>query len=172
MPITVTFWRLPEEEKAFVEFLEKDPRVVAFRAENRSPISELPLESPSQILRYDDRLVFLALKPHVDQIRCVEYDRDGESRFGIDATNSPVITYKRNGYREPGKLGQSVIAAYLEAVTTNKEELYSKPDEFAKWAKSVASWVRRNTPEWHQYKTYRMTKKVSDSLKNGLELVP
>lgn len=172
MPISVTFWQLPEEEENFIEFLEKDERVVAFPAESRKPVSELSLEVPSRLTRGDEPLILLALKPHVSQIKSVEYTQDGSKLFGIDATNSPVIMYERGAFREPGKLGQSVIAAHLEALTEDGKGLRRKPDEFCKWAQSVAKWVRRNTPQWHQYKSYRITGKVADAMTEGIELVP
>jgi hypothetical protein len=44
-----------------------------------------------------------------------------------------------------------------------------QPDDFLKWGKKILAWLRKQTPERHG--TYRVTSKVADALKSGLEIV-
>jgi hypothetical protein len=59
----------------------------------------------------------------------------------------------------------------LDKLSEDKTTLIAKNDEFTSWANSVVSHVRKRTPKWHEYKTYRITNRVAEAVENGLELV-
>ena len=50
--------------------------------------------------------------------------------------------------------------------------MLEKPQEFVKWAKKVVRWVYKVAPKWHQYKNYRVTKRVKEAILNeGLQIL-
>lgn len=172
MAINITFWWLSEDEKEFLNFIEKEGRVIALPLENSAPVKEDLVCSPSQLIdRENCSQMFLTLKPLLAEVVYVQYEMNGKTLFGIDAVNSPVISYSRSVFREENILGQAAISAHLEKLTDDKKKLVQKNDEFISWTKSVFSYVRKSTPEWHEYKTYRITKRVTEAVRNGLKLI-
>jgi hypothetical protein len=171
MPMNITFWCLPEDEKEFLSFIEQDNRVVALPLENSSPlIDKEQIRLPSQLIDKEKvSRMFLVLKTHLEQVKYIQYEKDGKTLFGIDAVNSPVVSYSRSIFREKNILGQGSISAYVDMLDANKK-LVAKSDEFTLWAKKIISHARKKTPKWHEYKTYRITERVDEALREGLAL--
>jgi hypothetical protein len=170
---SIAFWYLPDDEDELLQFIDKDNRAVVVPLKSAVPISEELVCSPSQMIAKENPTrMCLILKPHLSQVRYVKYEEDGETLFGIDAVNSPVISFRRSLFRERDKLGRGSVSAHLEKLVTDKKALIAKPDDFISWTKSVMLHIKKMTPKWHQYKSYRLTERVAEAMKNGLELVP
>ena len=105
----------------------------------------------------------------------MQFAANGEAveRFRVADMPSPVIGYQRGREISPGKLTPSNLYAYWEFPATTHSSMVAKPEEFVSWAKKVFQWVYKATPCWHEYKSYRVSKRVKESiLDEGLEIVP
>lgn len=172
MPAAVTFWRFPEEEEEFVRFLESSGPVVGVpkgKVQDRSKLTLLPL---NELLAQDPSSVLIGIRGVLKDLPIRAYpDENGES-YGVLFTHVPVLTYRRGRLLAPNQLGASHISGDWTVLSEDKKSVLDQPEEFVKWGKTVLGWVRKHTPEWHQYKTYRVTNKVAGAIKSGLEIVP
>jgi hypothetical protein len=57
-------------------------------------------------------------------------------------------------------------------LSEDQTAILDRPAEFVRWGRKVLGWVRRQAPEWHQYRGYRVTTKVAEAIKSGLQIVP
>lgn len=171
MRIVVTYWGLPEEEQSFLDYLEKTGEVLAVVKQN-SPSRESFIPRPvREVIKDDPQSILLLLGGHRDLLKVVPFQKEGATWYGVHAMKSPVIDYLRGQWRGPNRLGQSNIAAYPDYPDEKGTRLIPHPESFVNWAKKTAAWVRKFTPYHHQYKNYRITAKVKEQLKQGLELV-
>lgn len=172
MAINITFWWLLENEKEFLKFVEKDNRVVALPLESTVPKNVDSVCKPHELIEKQNvERMFITFKELLPEVKYIQYEKGGKTLFGIDAVNSPVITYSRSVFRKQNKLGQGAISAHLNRLTKNEINIEKKNDEFVTWAKTVIARARKSTPKWHQYKTYRISEGVAKAIENGLELV-
>jgi hypothetical protein len=172
MPTVVTFWRLPEEETPFLDYLENSGAVLGVATQknpSRDALKALPLREAFQD---DPSVVLLLLAEHRDLLHIVPFQQDGAIWYGVHAMKSPVIDYARGKWRGTSRLGQSNAAFYSDYPDESGKRMIAHPAEYVDWAKGVAKWLRKSTPFFHQYKNYRITKMVEERVKNGLELVP
>ncbi|HCS91249.1 MAG: hypothetical protein N838_07140 [Thiohalocapsa sp. PB-PSB1] len=163
---------MPEDEAEIFEFIEKDDRVAALLLEYEATVQAEELCPPRQLIeRTNCERMFLVLKCHFDEVKFVQYEKGGKTLFGIDAVNSPVVSFKRSLFREKNKLGQGSVSAYPKKLIANNQELVEKSDEFNKWAKGIVSHIRKKTPNWHEYKNYRISERGSKAQEQGMELI-
>ena len=167
----VTFWRFPEEEDEFVRFLLSFGPVVAApkgKVRDKSLLTPIPL---TELLQQNPPQILLWLPTLVEDLPIRSYpDEDGES-FGVLFTRVPVLTYRRGQFRPPNQLTPSHITGNWTVLSADQSRILRQPDDFIKWGKKVLAWVRKQTPEWHQYKNYRITKRVSEAIRSGLEII-
>ncbi len=172
MAVNITFWYLPEDEKEFLDFIKKDERVVALPFENTTPVAKSELSTPDQLIQRENcAQMFLTLNSLLEEVKWVGYESEGKKLYGIDAVNSPVISFSRSVFRGENKLGQAAISAQLEKLTKNRKNLVDQKEEFISWVNKVFTFVRKSTPEFHQYKSYRISKRVIEAKQYGLDLV-
>jgi hypothetical protein len=172
MAVNATFWWLPDDEAEFLSFVENEGRVIALPLELSAPVTEDLAYSPKQLIGRDQSArMFLVLRSHLQQLEYVPYDKDGVTLFGIGAINSPVVSYKRSVLRESKTLSQASVSFYSDRLSADQKSLVAKQTEFTAWATSIVSSVRKKTPQWHKYKSYRISNRVADALEQGLELV-
>jgi hypothetical protein len=71
--------------------------------------------------------------------------------------------------RDGNKLGQSNLSAYWAYPNQTGTQMVQKDAEFVRWAKSVFSWVQRETPERIDCNghAYRATKRVLSAVRAG-----
>ena len=128
------------------------------------PVAELLSEAnPDRVL--------LGLPEDADRL----YVETGKTRdgtfFGASARTSPFLDYSRGRLLDTHRLSQSNLAGYWSWIDPATKQTLDKSDEFVRWARSVMQWVRRSTPEWHLYKNYRITQKVAEAVREGLQIV-
>jgi len=167
----VTFWRFPEEEDEFVRFLLSSGQIVAVpkgKVRDKSLLTPIPL---TELLQQNPPQILLWLPTLVKGLPIRSYsEEDGES-FGVLFTRVPVLTYRRGQFRAPNQLTPSHITGNWTVPSADQSRILHQPDDFIKWGKKVLEWVRKQTPEWHQYKNYRITKRVSEAIRSGLAIV-
>ena len=84
--------------------------------ESSSPTFEGDVYSPCQLIEKGNpaRMV-LVLKRELEEVVFVPYEKEGRTLFGIDAVNSPVMTFSSSVLRGTNKLGQASISAAAAA---------------------------------------------------------
>ncbi len=174
MPSVVTFWQFPEEEQQFIEFLNGTGCVVAFPSGPVETESELvPQPLNDYISRYDPDQLLFGLEDFAEKRIVKQVEFEGQPRFCVTSMDSCLVGYRRGNFRDGNKLGQFNLAAYWTRLSDDGKSLVNKDRTFKKWAEKVFSWVREATPEWHQFKTYRVTRRVKEALLKGeIEIIP
>jgi hypothetical protein len=175
MPRAVTFWRFPDEEARFLDYLDKTGEIIACTHE-RMPEPTSPLLEPRPIRQLIDEQdpISMAFGPRafMDMAQIDEFELDGRISYGRWYTRVPLMAYTRGKLYEPGRLGHTnlVFDSWRSSGTLDDPSFTPQPPEFVAWGKRVLNWARRHTPRVVAYK--RMTERVFAELDGGLELVP
>jgi len=166
MPSVVGFWQLPSEEAMFFRYLARGGDVVAIRHREAVPDPSVirPLSVADLIGRQDSDRVYLTLQSVVAEplpLHRWEPESSGEPvRYSLPV-GFPAIVYDA-GRLADGQLSQSNASAYPSQA----------PAVVAAWMRRVFGWLRRATPHWHEYKSYRVTVLAAKAALDGLLLVP
>lgn len=143
MAIAFTFWQMPEEELAFLDFLDSTGVIVAYPDHwVKTEAEALPTPVRAYLAAHNPSQVFLGLDSgQLDVV--VEPKIEGEEKFlSVGLIPSCLIAYSRPCFRSAYHLGKSNLAAYLE---TYKEGVkHAKPEWFHSWAKQVFSWAKKH----------------------------
>jgi hypothetical protein len=165
MGMGFTFFRLPEEEPPFLEFLSKTGDLVAFPFEPGMQGEELLIPHPlfEYIAEADPSRVVIS-------IRSIAVDpTTGRARGpSIHPVSAPTLSYTRGAFRDPATLGITNLAACSTVIDEHRRQV-KQPDEFLAWVKKVMAWARRHapvqiTPGW------RATEAVAARMKEGLKV--
>jgi hypothetical protein len=170
MANVVTYWRLPEEEQTFVEYVTKQSEVLGVaqqRAKNAEALTPRPVH---EVIKQNPATLLLLRAEHRDLLKIQEFEWEGSPHFSVDTMSSPVIAYQR-GERDANRLEQSNLSWYSNYPNDKGNRLIAHPKSFVDWARRISAWVRKETPFHYQYKTYRMTAMVNEGRKKGLDLV-
>jgi hypothetical protein len=173
MAAVATFWWFPDEQEPFLNYLGESDHVVALPFGAFGDKAEIQTQPVSALVGSNNpRQVLLCLAEQTSQVRLVNAPPGPSGKsFRISLVDSCVIAYDRAVFIGANKLAASNLAAYWEYPNATKAEMIDKPEGFVNWAKKVFQWVYKVTPEWHQYKTYRISKRVKQAIKEGkLEL--
>ena len=172
MPQVLTFWQLLEDEARILSMIEGIEPIICFPAgwlDDPNQVCPVPLISfLSEGGASGFRICPASL---VQLVEVEEHDFSGGPRWGTTIRRSPLIDYRRGQLR--GRLlALSNLAAHLERLTSDKANLVRKPDAFLAWCKKVFTIVRKETPGWYKFKSYRLTKAAAEaSLSGTIELV-
>jgi len=165
----VTFWWFPDEEPPLVEYLLADGIDRAFvgdRARNRAAV--LPQDLREAMATTAEHLL-IGPPALIDQVTVRELEDDTGSLYVIAMRASPLLSYRRPKLTSSKRLTSGNLYAYKGHF--EGDTYVDKPDEFVDWVKRVLAFVRKATPERHRYKSYRITKRVAEAIRNdGLEL--
>jgi hypothetical protein len=165
----VTFWRFPEEEEDFIRRLESSGPVTAVAAGWERDPSSLTTPLPvRELIARDPSEVLLSLPEFMRELPISAKETESGTLYFVRWWEAPALSYSRGAWRAPNRLGACNMWADWHVRLPDG----GRPDEFVKWGKKIFAWLRNQTPEWHQYKTYRITGKVADAIKSGLEIVP
>jgi hypothetical protein len=166
MASVVTFWQMPGEEERFLRYLAGSGEVVAIRHREAVPdpaaIRPAPIEEV--IGRTDAGRLYLTLRAVTTgplPLHRFEPASPGKPILYSLAIRFPAIVYDA-GILADGRLSSSNAAAYPSQA----------PAEICAWMRRVFAWLRRNTPHWHEYETYRVTEQAARAALEGLALVP
>ena len=172
MAVTVKFWRLPEEEPAFTEFLESSGDIVAIPWQKVSDPSLLRPRPLSEVISQDLNSILIGLRQTIQNPRINTFHDDGKESYAVPAPELPMLIYRRGKWIDVNKLGSSNVSGDWTRISSETGRIVDHPEEFVKWGKKVIQWLRKQTPLWHDYKTYRITPLVAEAIKRGVELVP
>jgi hypothetical protein len=172
MAVTLTFWRLPEEESAFIEFLESSGDVVAIPWQKVSDPSLLKPRPLSEVISQDSDAILIGLRHTIQNPPINTFRDDGEESYAVPARDLPMLIYHRGKWNDVNKLRRSNLSGEWTTISPDTGRSVDQPEDFVKWGKKVMQWVRKQTPLWHMYKTYRITPRVGEAIKRGVELLP
>jgi hypothetical protein len=170
----VTYWQFPDEETAFLNFLHTTGTVVAIPSHPVDGEDELrPQPLMEFIIRHDPDQVLVGLEEHAVQRVLEPIVLWGKPQLCVASASSCLVSYRRGKFRDTSKLGQFNLSASWRCLNETQTALLDKDPGFKKWAEKVIRWVRKSTPEWHQYRGYRVTRRVKEAIERGeLGIVP
>ena len=174
MASVVTYWRLPDEEGQFLDYLEKTGDIQACvhgSVSRRDGLRPRPLRDLLQTDEFED--ILFGPQEFMAQSWIDSVVHEGRTLYSRSYRQGPLICYTRGGFRTPQQLAQSnlcfVSSCWVsDGANPDLDHSQPQPPEFLAWAKNVLSWVRRHTQP-HGY--YRATPRVLAEVENGLELV-
>lgn len=172
MASVVAFWQLPEEESAFLEYLESTGDIVGMpwsKVPARALLEPTPLQT---LISRDPDSVLLGQRELLGEMPINTFNEDGSTTYAVSVSKVPMLIYRRGKWRAKNKLGGSNLSGDWTTVSDDGSRIIDKPEAFAKWGRKVMAWVRKRTPYWHQYERYRITAAVAEAIKHGLEIVP
>jgi len=146
----LTFWRLPEEEAAFLDYLDRTEDLVACVYENVDTPEEVQAAPLRELIAAcNPKRVLMAPRPFMDMTPITMHEIDGQNKYGRYYGQGPVICYRRPQWREPGKLRTSNFCydsqrGVVEAASAPRSSHWvPQPPEFMAWARRVMTWNRR-----------------------------
>jgi len=170
MSAVVTFWQLPDEEEEFLCYLESTGTVLAlpdYWVKKREDLC--PISIRAFIANHNPDQLLFGLQQYLHDVPVEERLHEGEVLYvGPSAMESCLISYRRGKMRNDHMLGQSNLAAYWTHLNKSNSSVIDKEADFTKWGKKVLAWARKYTPEWHDYKGYRATKRAKEALAKGV----
>ena len=147
----LTFWRLPAEEAAFLDYLDRTKEMFACvykRSLDPKDVQAAPLRE--LISARDPEDILIAPRVFMDMTPIAGIPVDGQIKYGRYYGDGPVICYTRPRWREPGKLGQSNLCYKSQRALPDPDgtEWYHsiyvpQPPEFLAWARRLMTWNRR-----------------------------
>lgn len=166
----VTFWWMPADQEAFLEYITKRWEIIAFTEPWKKSREEIVPFEFSALVRADPAAALMFGR--ADQMRgemVSTHDFPGSGvRFNVTAESANVLWYRR-GARSDGKLTLCTIGAYWDSFGAGASA--TKPKDFEKWGRSILRWIRERTPEKEGY--YRCSSLVKQAIDAGaVELVP
>lgn len=164
-----TFWQLPDEEKAFLDFVDGTGTIVA--------IAQGPVDSDKELLlrpfreyidTHDPTLLFFGPREHV-LLAVVEPLGHGETKqLFITHHTSCLLRYERGGFRgESGELSPFALSGYWQRLNDNKTGYLNKDPAFKKWGEKVLRWMRTRTVKNDQPMGNRITAHAKEAIGKG-----
>ncbi|HTV21585.1 MAG TPA: hypothetical protein VMG12_23010 [Polyangiaceae bacterium] len=171
MSSVVGFWQMLEEEPGFLDYLRKTGPLVGVPhgvVRDEAELQPRPLDA---LLTTSHRVVLLTPERFSDGIVRWQGPHEGAMAYSANLMSSSVLAYERPRLVGPRKLGMCNLSAYPSFLDDAGNQV-EKPVEFVKWYKKVMKHARDITPQWHRFKTYRITERVAQAVGEGWELVP
>lgn len=175
MASVVTFWQMPDEEDHLFRHLAKreDACAIPFSEAVTDPSLIIAMPMESLVGRCASNRLYLTLREFAKVPPLHAWapdDRNERTRYSLPMS-FPAIVYDA-GTLADGRLSQSNVSAYSSVWDEAAKASRSMPEGFVKWMRRVMGWLRRATPDWHEYESYRVSKKAAQAAMNGLVLVP
>ena len=164
----VTFWWFPDEEEAFLNYLQSTGDILAISplvAPSPEAFHPVPVRDCIRQRNPDQLLIgpaHFACEAPV-QMSSVK----GIPNYFVSAMTSSLIMYRRGKFRSEDKLGQSNLSAHWDMLNEAETAVVDKNAEFKRWGMKILRWARNTTPEWHQFKGYRVTRRVKEAIDGG-----
>jgi hypothetical protein len=159
-----TFWQLPHEELAFLDFLETTGRVVAYTDKGFRTIDEACAWPIRDYFALQPAQCLLGIESPSTPIAIREKESDDARFLFVDLMGSCLIAYGRPQLRDGNLLSQSNVAAYL-----NFPNGTNKPDWFRAWVKRIINWLKTYASETcnYQHFPYSATVAVVEHVASG-----
>jgi hypothetical protein len=171
MSASVKYWRLPEEEREFIEYLNSIEPTVALIPDIFLNLEDPEWEPLEQAFARDASRYLITPARFVSQARVLKVNGANGNEFKVDVVASPVLFYYRGRMIAPNRLSSTALSADWSYLTEDQRTMEDKPADFVRWAKRVMQWVRRVAPGWHQHRAHRITAKAEAARRAGLELI-
>jgi hypothetical protein len=99
MASVVTFWQLPEEESAFLEYLESTGDIVGVpwsKVPDRALLEPTPLQT---LISRDPDSVLLGRRELLGEMPINTFNEDGIMTYAVAASKAPMLIYGRGKWR-------------------------------------------------------------------------
>jgi hypothetical protein len=166
----VTFWWLPEEESAFIQLLGGLGKPIAFHNRWFTERGQVAPQNLQEFIGVEEPSVLLfGFTEDQSGIQVEQQVFDSVEHFAVTVSRSCVLMYTRGRIRD-GKLTQSNLSVCFDYAD---EQMHSvrKDENFNARAKRILAWVRKKTPHWHQYKSYRVSARAKVQIDSGQQQV-
>ncbi len=158
MASVLTFWRLPEEEAKFLDYLDKTGEIVACiykRFSDPEQVEVSPIREA--ITDYESEDLLIAPRRFMNMTPITSVEIEGVTRYGRYYGDGPVICYTPPIWRAPGQLAQSNLCFDTNRGIRDDTSLHGytfEPQlpEFMSWARRVMAWTRRHTTPCGYYR--------------------
>ena len=168
MAAVLTFWWMPDEESDFLRLLAGQD-VVAYPVGATESAILRPIDVDDMIRAHNPKDLWLTLPAFVKSVR-VDFQKlspPHRSGYAVSGMHSTVIGYQRGRFLDDKRLSSSNLHAYWSYPDDAATTMIQKPEAFCKWARKVFAWVRRRTPDWHEYRRYRVSSTVKSAIAAG-----
>lgn len=170
MSASVSYWRLPEEESALVEYLDSLEPTVALATHFHTGTESRTWQPLKTAFASGGAAYLIAPTRFLPDMRILQ-SPDDHGGNNVDIVSSPTLIYARGQMIAPNRLSGSALTADWTHLAEDRRTVERKPEEFVRWAKKVMQWVRKQAPDWHLYKAHRITARADAARRGGLELV-
>ncbi len=146
MRTSLTFWQMPYDEAAYLDYL-RSTGVVRMR-DHRSLLRSEPIEFQplSAFRRKGSGLPLLCRKCDLDEVKIYNFRAEGKLWHTVDPSSSPVLTYARERPNR-GQLHYSTVGAALDFVDLRTGQRRQKDASYKKWAKAVVGFWKTHCTE-------------------------
>ncbi len=159
----VTFWWMPEDEKAFLDYLGARHEIVAFTAPwKKRPEEVVPRDFGLLVAQADEAKLMFGCADHMRGKIVESHEFPGSGlRYNVTCESSCLLWFSRDLRHPVGKLSLRSIGVYWDRHDTSTRTVTPKPDDFQKWGRAVMRWIRERTPEKEGlYRTSALVKKA------------
>jgi hypothetical protein len=171
MADVMTFWWHPDEEAAFLDFLEseKTPLAVPWdKVLSRELLVPVPVRN---VLGNNLSSVFLLDSQHAEKLVISFFEDPDGGYYRVSDMESCVVGYDRARFLADGSLMTANLYFYRRYPNATADALVEKPAEFIKWAKKVMGWVGKATPR--KVRDRRGSERIALAVDHGLvQLAP
>ena len=171
MTASVKYWRLPEEERDFVSFVDSIEPAVALAPRTVAKPEQLEWKPLANAFASEEGRYLITLERLLPQIRILETTGTEGPGYKVDVVASPVLMYYRGRMIAPNRLVSSSLSADWQFLGEDGGSMQDQPADFIRWATRVMQWVRNVAPGWYQHNAHRITAKAEAARQSGLELV-
>ena len=168
MSLVVAFWRLPEEERELVAYLQTDQEVMAVPnrlVESAEQIIWRPLVAT---LEERDDSFLIALPAFIPGMKVHRVNSGGVC---IDVVSAPALLYRRGTFWRPNRLLPTKLQVNTSYLAENGRTTIDLPSDYIRWGKRVLQWARRTAPGTYRSKNYRITPKAEAARQGGMEMI-
>ncbi|MBM4067391.1 MAG: hypothetical protein FJ271_00390 [Planctomycetes bacterium] len=146
MRTALSFWQMPEDDQAFMDFLRSTGRVMARRHRSLPAEQAIEFEPLSAFRRRGSGLYLLCRDVDLDSLKIDVYQAYGQSWRTVCPFGSQILTLAR---KKPvrGHLPRCSIGAHWHDRHSHPPGKPKKDRDFIKWGKSVIAWVQARCSE-------------------------
>lgn len=164
MADVMTFWCHPDEETAFLDFLESEATLGApgDKVPSRDLLEPVPIR---KLLGNNPPSVFLLNAQYADADKIVIFE-DPEGGYRVSDMESCVVGYERARFLDDGSLMRANLYFYRRYPNPSADSFIEKPTGFVKWAKKVLGWIGKATPK--KVRDRRASEQIWQAVDRGL----
>jgi hypothetical protein len=171
MTASVQYWRLPDEEGDFVEYLQSLEPTMAIPLRTVETPEALVWKPVAEALHDSDNAFLITPSRFVSDMKVHRIDTPLDRGFTASVSATPAIHYSRGRLLKPRRLSSAALSADWTHLAEDGKTVVDKPADFVRWARNVMQWVRRVAPGWYLHKSQRITPKAEEARAAGMEMI-